>query len=405
MRVRNCPGGSSLWFPLLLQLSLLISLLCLTGCGKHPAADAQPGAGGKAQVPEVNVMTTAPRTVPVQYDFAAQVAGSREVEIRARVSGIIQKRNFVEGTVVKAGQSLFLLDAAPYQAALARAQAETQVAEARVVQARRQAQRMQRMLASNSVAQRDFDDAQSAAAVAVAELKAAQARQREAALNLDYTRVLAPISGIAAREQRSEGSYVRGPEDLLTTVTQIDPIYVWFGIPDREEARFRQAVAAGRLSLPSDEQFIAEVVMADGTRYPDTGKVTFNDVRINPATGTSEARAVLANPQGVLRSGQFVRLHLLGAKRVDAIVVPQRSVIEGPQGKMVMTVDAQDKVVPRPVTVGDWVNLSDEMAGWVIDQGLSAGERVIVDGIFKAMPGTQVKPIATAAPGGSPARG
>jgi membrane fusion protein (multidrug efflux system) len=338
------------------------------------------------------VITANTRTVPIVYDFAAQVAGSREVEIRARVSGIIRKRNFVEGQSVQAGQSLFLLDPDPYKVARERAAAEKQAAQARLIQAQRQAKRMQEMIRSQSAARRDFDDAESALAVAAADLKAAEARLDESELNLRYTRVESPVSGIASREQRSEGSYVRGPEDLLTTVTQIDPAYIQFGIPDREALRVRRAVDEGRMRIPDGLRFRAQILLADGRPHRAEGRLTFNDVRVNPTTGTSEARVVVENSEGLLQPGQFVRIRLLDAERIDAIVVPQRAVLDGPQGKMLLAVDAAEQVQPKPVTVGEWVDLPDG-AGWVIDQGLAPGERVIVDGIFHAKPGGKVKAI------------
>jgi len=228
--------------------------------------------------------------------------------------------------------------------------------------------------------------------VADAELKSARARVNEARLNLQYTRVEAPISGVTSRSVVSEGTLVSGPNVLLTTVTQTDPVYVIFGIPDREYVGLRRDVEAGRLKLPEQGRFKASVRMVDGRAYGKTGVVNFTDVRVNPQTGTIEARAEFPNPDGVLRTGEFVRIVLDGAVRPAAIVVPQRAVLEGPKGKFVYVVSADSKAEARPVEVGDWSG-----DGWIIHAGLKTGEQVIVDGVLKLGPGAPVK-VAEAKP-------
>jgi membrane fusion protein (multidrug efflux system) len=214
--------------------------------------------------------------------------------------------------------------------------------------------------------------------VAAAEVKSGQAKVREARLNLDYTRVEAPISGITSRAAVSEGSLVSGPNVLLTSVTQVDPMYVIFGIPDREQIALRRDVEAGRLKLPADGRLKATVKLADGSAYPREGVVNFRDVRVNTQTGTTESRAEFANPSNVLRAGEFVRIVLHGAVRPGAIVVPQRAVLESPKGKYVYTVNADSKAEPRPVEVGEWNG-----DGWIIVNGLKPGERIVVDGVVK----------------------
>jgi membrane fusion protein (multidrug efflux system) len=372
-------------------LPLALALLA-AGCGP---------SGGQPAVPPplVSVTTVEAKDVPVTYEYVAQTAGFREAEVRARVSGILLKRNFREGSVVKKGESLFTIDPEPFRVALARSEADLGIAEARLAQAKREAARLRPVLESKAVSQKELDDAVSAEQVAEAELKSARARVNEARLNLEYTRVESPITGIASRAVASEGTLVSGPSVLLTTVTQTDPMYVIFGIPDRERLAIRRDVEAGRLKLPENGRFKATLKIADGSVYSRTGVLDFTDVRVNAQTGTSEARAELPNPDGVLRAGEFVRVVLEGAVRPAAIVLPQRAVLEGPQGKFAYVVNAESKAESRPLEVGDWNG-----DGWIIYSGLRPGDTVIVDGVLKIGPGAPVK-IAddTAAPAAPPA--
>lgn len=370
------------------QLALLWLVFSLAGCGAggndKGGKGGGKGPGGGMPPAEVNVVTATPRALPVSFEYVGQTAGSREVEVRARVTGILLSRNFEEGGPVKKGQSLYTIDPAPIQAALARAQADVAAAEARLEQARRNAARLKPLHAEKAVSQKEYDDAASAELIGAADLKAARARLDEARLNLEYTKVESPMSGIASRSLRSEGSLVSGPDILLTTVMQVDPIWVNFGIPDTEQARLSKEAAEGRLLLPKD--FQVELRLADGSAYARKGKVDFSDIRISPATGTREARAEVANPQGVLRPGQFVRVVLRGASRPNAVTVPQRAVLQGPQGKFVYVVDEKGTAQARPVEAGEW---SGE--DWIITAGLKGGERVIVDGVMKIGPGAPVK--------------
>ena len=362
-------------------LSILTLGLALTGC--KPASSQPPGGMPPS---EVSVMTVTPTSVPASFEYVGQTAGSREVEVRARVTGILQKRNFTEGERVSKGQSLFSLDPAPMQSAFAAAEAARAGAEARLTQAQHNAARLKPLYAAKAASQKEYDDAVSAQAIADADLKGARARLDEAKLNLGYTRVVAPLSGIAGRALRSEGNYISGPDVLLTSVIQIDPMYVLFGIADDERLKLKREVDAGRLTLPKDGRFSVSVKLADGRVYEKTGKMNFSDVRISGNTGTSETRAELPNPTSVLRPGQFVRVTLSGAQRNGAILVPQRAVLQGPQGRFVYIVNAQNQAEIRPVTVGDWSGES-----WLIETGLQGGDKVIVDGVMKIGPGAPVR--------------
>jgi membrane fusion protein (multidrug efflux system) len=381
------------------QLVLVSVAVVVTACspsnGKEKG-DKGHGPMGGMPTSEVTVVTAAAESLPVTWEYVGQTLGSREVEVRARVTGILVSRNFKEGDRVKKGQSLFTIDPKPFEAALARAVADVAAAEARFEQARRNAARMKPLYAEKAVSQKEHDDAVSAESIGAADVKAAQARLTEAQLNLAYTKVESPLSGITTRALPSEGTLVSGPNVLLTSVVQVDPIWVNFGIPDNEQARIQRDAQAGTLKLPRN--FEVELRLADGSVYGHKGKLDFADVRVSTATGTREARAELPNPDGFLRPGQFVRVVLKGASIPNAVTVPQRSVMEGPQGKFVYVVDEKSTAQARPVEAGQWAG-----DRWIITSGLKGGERVIVDGVMKIGPGAPVK-IAEKKPEGQPAQ-
>ncbi len=374
-------------------LFLLLLPAVLAACGASNGSEKGPGKGkgggnpfAGMPPPEVSVVTVAPRALEETFEYVGQTAGSREVEVRARVTGILLKRNFTEGAPVREGQSLYTIDPAPFQAAVNSAAADVAGAEARLEQAKRNAARLKPLYAEKAVSQKDYDDAESAQAIGEADVQAARARLTTARLNLAYTKVEAPASGISGRSLRQEGSLVSGPDVLLTTITQIMPIWVNFGVPDREQQAIQADVQAGRLVLPRGGSFQVALKRADGTLYGHTGRVNFADVRVSPATGTREMRAELPNPEGALRPGEFVRVILRGATRPNAITVPQRAVLEGPQGKFVYIVNAESKVEPRPVEAGEWHGEQ-----WIITKGLQAGDRVVTDGVMKLGPGAPVR--------------
>lgn len=345
----------------------------------------------------VSVMQVSLATLPAAYEYVGQAAGSREVEVRARTSGILLKRNFREGTSVSRGQSLYSLDPEPLKAALDRADADVASAEARLGQASRTQARLKPLFEAKAVSQKDYDDATSAEAIARADLKGAQARRAEAALSLGYTRVEAPIGGIIGRSQVSEGTLVSGPAVLLTSITQTDPALIRFGIADTDQMRWRQEVEAGRLVLPKGGAFDVEVVLADGTVLKRKGKLQFTDARVSASTGTNEAQAEVPNADGLLKPGQFVRVRLQGATRPAAVKVPTRAVLEGPQGKFVYVVQ-DNKAQARPVQVGE--QLGDQ---WLVNGGLKQGDTVIVDGVMRIGPGAPVQVAAPAPAAGASA--
>lgn len=374
---------------------LFLSLLALiVGCDSktEPAA-----SGAKMHPAMVSIQTMAPKQVPFSIEFPATLSGAKEVEIRAQVSGILQKRNFSEGSKVQAGQSLFTLDSKLYSAALEKSKADLASAITNLRQSEREVDRLIPLRANNSVSQSKLDDAKSVLEVNVARVESAKADVEQAKLRLEYTRVVSPVTGITGRERVSEGTYVSGPNVLLTNLTQIDPMLIRFGISEREQLQMNRDASEGFLTLPKDGHWDAKIKLFDGSFYPMTGQVNFSDIRINPQTGTSELQATIANPDFELRPGQFVRVILSGATRENAFVVPQRAVLDNPTGKFVYVIaknkQGMDVAMPAPVVVGEWVKETKDghiVNGWVIRQGLKAGDKVIVDGMarifFPGMP-------------------
>jgi len=378
--------------------ALLASTLAACGGGNQHG-----GPGGFPPAP-VTLLQVKAATVPVRFEYVGQTAGSKEAEVRARVQGILERRTYQEGGAVKAGQTMFVIDPKPYAAQLQQAEAALAQAEAQLAQARRLAERLKPLVGDKAVSQREYDDAVSAEESAAAGVKLAQARLAEARLNLSYTTVSAPVSGFASRAQKSEGSLVSpGAESLLTTVSQIDPLHVNFSVSENEKLRFDKLVAEGRLVLPDPKKGALEVTLrlADGSVFPRKGKLSFVDARINPATGSFDARAEIANPDGALHPGQFVRVQLNGAARPNAIVVPQRAVMDGPQGKFVYVAakspEGKDIALPRPVTVGDWVEIEGTNQ-WIVESGLKPGDQVVVEGMAKIFPIPTGAPIVIGAP-------
>ena len=332
-------------FPRLLPVALVA---LLAACGQKPQ-----GGGFHGFPPaDVTVQPVALQTFPVTFEYVGQTQGSKDVEVRARVTGIIEKRLFEEGAAVKAGQTLFIIDARQYQAQVAAANADVSRAKAQKAQADREAARLKPLAERKAIGQKEADDAASAADLAAAAVQASQAKVAELSVNLGYTKVLAPISGLTSRSQKSEGSLVTANETLLTTISQTHPIWVVFNISENEQLRLNRAVTANQLMLPKDNAYEVTVKLSDGSTLPRKGRINFSDTRINPTTGTYEMRAEIANPDGALKPGQFVRVILRGAERQNVVAVPQVAVLDGPQGKFVYEVmDSPVERRNRPAAV------------------------------------------------------
>ena len=388
--------------PRLRAITLVSFTLVLTACGQSQ----QQGAGSHGMPPaDVTTIKLQPKTLPATFEYVGQTTGSKEVEVRARVTGILEKKLFQEGAWVKAGQPLFVIDPKPLAAQTAALEAEVVRAQAQQAQAARELSRLKPLAEKRAVGQKEADDAQSSLELAAAAVRAAEARLAEIKLNLGYTQVRAPIAGLSSRAPKSEGSLVNANDTLLTTISQVDPMWIPFAIAENQQLQLNKAVSEGRLMLPKDNAFDVQVRLADGSTLDRKGRINFSDTRINPSTGTFEMRAEVTNRDGLLKPGQFVRVKLLGAVRNNALAVPQVAVMDGTQGKYVYVVDkdkdGKDIAAVRPIVLGDWVTFDNQNL-WVVDSGLKAGDQVIVDGVAKLRPGAPIKVGSSAAPPAAP---
>jgi len=377
-------GGYSL-VPSLAALAGLLAAALLAGC-EQGGANTPAASSAAAGIP-ARILQVAPQRVPIVLEAVGQVQGSKEVEVRARVSGILLKRLYNEGDFAREGAPLFQIDPVPYQIALAQANAQMAQERARQEQTRREATRLKTLAEEKAISQKEFDDAISAQKLSDATLQAAEANLRQAELNLSYTRVTAPVSGVAGRMARSEGSLVTAGQEssLLTTMNQVDPIWVRFSLsesdlatlPDKRLDRIKSAEV--RLALP------------DGSPYPLKGRLNFAATQIDPRLATQELRAEFRNPGVRLLPGQFVRVQVAAGERDNVFLVPQTAVIQTEKTFLVFTLDKENKAAARPVQVGSWVG-----ADWMILGGLNPGDRVILDNLLKVRPGAVVSPQAAA---------
>ncbi len=364
--------------PMAKYLLLLLFVIILTACGKD-GANGNGQNGGMPPMP-VTIVEVQSSTVPISAEAVAQTEGAKEVEIRARVGGILLKRLYEEGAAVKAGQPMFLIDPVPYEIALTQARAQLAQQQALIDQAKREQERLKTLLETKSVSQREYDNAFSDEAVAKAALQQAQANVREAELNLSYTTLTAPVSGVSGRFQFSEGALITANTSLLTTVVQLSPIWVRFSFSDNELAQL-----GGRLTEQNVKQ--VSLVLPDGTEYEQKGKLNFAASQIDPLLGTQQLRATFDNADQRLLPGQFVRARVTTGQRDGVFLIPQVAISSNDQGKFVYVVNEKNEAIVRPVVVGDWVGKD-----WIILEGLNAGDKVIIDNIIKLRPGAVVIP-------------
>ena len=384
-----------------------VTATVLAACGK---SDDSPEMLFELPPPRVTLSPAQMLDAPLDFEYPARASGSREIDIRARVSGHIERRHFSEGSAVRAGAPLFSLDTRPFDAAVAQAEAllaqtRAQVAQAQAQadQATREANRLAPLAADRVIGQKAADDARSAADTAQAALLAAkagtlqaEAQLRQARLNIAYAHIVAPVDGLIGRAEKVEGALV-GPQDSerLTSLVQVDPLYITWSLGDSERSRIETDLREGRLRLPAGG-FSARVKLADGSEVATPGRISFTSPVANTQTGAFEYRASLPNHDLRLRPGEFVRVLLTGAIVPGAVVVPQRAVLEGPTGKQVLTTitgkDGKPQVEAIPVEAGEWVDLPAERGGksWIIRKGLSAGTQVITDGVMRLRPGMSV---------------
>lgn len=361
-------------------------LSLLAGCGEKPAGTS---ALGSAPPQVVSVVAISPENVAITTELPGRVEATRVAEVRARVAGIVLQRVFQEESEVQAGEVLFRIDPAPFQAAHESAQAALAKAEAALTQATLKAQRYQSLVARNAISKQDYDDATAAREQAAADVAAAKAARQSARLNLDYATVTAPISGRIGRAMVTEGALVgQGEATPLATIQQLDPVYVDLTQSSIDLLRLRQAMAGGRLTDAGQDQAKVTLVTEDGEVYPLTGTLLFSAMSVDASTGAVALRATFPNPDRFLLPGMFVRARLEQAVAERAITVPQQAVLRGPQGASVMLVGPDGKVTVQPVK-------ADHAQGdkWLISQGLKAGDRVIVEGLQKIKPGMAVKAV------------
>jgi membrane fusion protein, multidrug efflux system len=356
----------------LARICVMSLVLGLLACGKETKPPEKPPV-------DVTVLTVARQDAPVTVTYVAQTQSSQAVNIQARVSGFLDKRVYIEGSVVKAGQVLFLMDQKPFQAqvdaqkaALSRNEASFEVAKANLA-------RTKPLTAQNALSQKDLDDATGQYEQSAAAVEQAKAQLEEAQLNLSYTTITSPVTGVSSYALVADGTYLSPTNAQLTTVSVLSPMWINFSISENQIERIRDEVRRGLLRLPPGSQFTVEVELVDGSIFPSKGRITFADPSYNPQTGTFLLRATVDNPSGLLRPNQYVRTRLIGAIRPNAIVVPQRAVQQGGKGHFVWLVNNKNQAELRPVSVGDWYGDS----GWFITDGLEAGDKVVVDGVLR----------------------
>jgi membrane fusion protein, multidrug efflux system len=362
-------------------VALVLAGLALAACGKPPQQQAPPA-------PEVTVQTVGHEPVPLDLTYTARTVGSREVEVRARVGGIVLKRRYQEGSRVMQGQPMFLIDPEPVRARLSSASAEVAVAKARLDEARRNRDRVLPLFEKNAVSQSRRDEAVSGFEVAQANVLAAQSQERMAQLDLEYTDVRAPIGGLASREVLSEGSLVSTDQQssLLTKIVQVDPLYIEFSVPEAEAALLRNGLASASASARPPG---VKLILEDGSEYPQAAQLTFVDNAVEWTSGTVRVRAVMPNKNAQLIPGQFIRARVEGVMLSNVVSIPRKALMAGPQGAFVWLVGADSKAQMRPVQVGR--SFGNNV---IVTDGLKAGERYIVEGVLKVMqPGTLVSAV------------
>lgn len=382
--------------------ALLVSVLaaCGQGDGKGGAAGAK--AGAPAMPPaQVGVVTVQLDSVPVITELPGRLEAVRTAQVRARVAGILQKRQFTEGADVKAGQALFQIDASTYKAALDSAQATQAKAEANLAQASALVERYQPLQAAKAISPQEFLNAQVAQRQAQADVASAKAAVQTARINLGYASVTAPISGRIGRALVTEGALVgQGEATQLALVQQVDSLYVNFTQSANDVIKLQKAMESGAIKKAGKHAAAVRVVLDDGTEYPLEGKLLFQDLSVDPSSGQVSLRAELPNPKGQLLPGMYVRVRLEQAQVEGGLLLPQQAVTRGSQGDIVMVVDAEGKVSPRPIKLG-----GARGNQWVVLGGLKAGEQVMVDGFQKMMnPKAPVKavPWTPSTPGATP---
>ena len=365
--------------------------LILAACTREESAH-----GPSPQPPAVSVLTVSQRDVPVDFEYVARTQSSHLVNIQARVSGFLERRLYNEGAVVKEGQVLFQMDDRPFRVQLAQAEAALAKQVAAYETARLNLARTRPLAEQDALSQKDLDDATGQYHSTAASVEQARAQVEAAKLDLSYTTISSPVTGVSSAALQTDGTYISPQNSLLTTVAVLSPMWVNFNISENEMQKFRDQVAQGVLLTPQGREYEVEIVLVDGSVFPHTGRMTFAEPSYDPQTGTFLIRISVPNPQGILRPNQYVRARLKGAVRPNAILVPQRAVQQGAKGHFVWIVGPDGKAEQRPVTVGEWHG-----EDWFIFDGVKNGELVAVDGTLTLQPGMAVS-VKTPGQAGAP---
>ena len=369
-------------------------IVALVGGGAYwwTRAPSRPAAAAAPPPPEVGVVQLAAADVPLPLEFSGRVAGFRVVEIRAQVSGILLKREYLEGAVVDVGQVLFRIDPRTYEAALARATAQAAQARAALIQAEENYKRQEGLAAQKVATQKSLEDAIAGRDQARAAIQSTEADVQTAKLNIEFTTIKAPVKGPTSLVSPAEGTLIQAQQSLLTTITQLDPAYVNFTFTD-SELRSLQEIDKSAEELFDPARVKVELQFGDGATYPEPGTVDTRSRTIDPRTGTILTRAIFPNHDGALLPGQFVRVRMTGITMPNAIVVPKAAISQGPLGPYVYVVEPDSVARARQVRL--YRELPD---GWIVRKGLAAGDRIVVDGVIRVRPGNAVKPVPVAAP-------
>ena len=355
----------------------LVSLLAF-GCNQKMEVP-------KSGKPRVTTLTLKAQNIPMTMEYVAQTASSRMVNINARVNGFLQKRLYQEGSMVKNGQTLFQIDPRPFQVQVNEANAALDSSKAAHATAKSNLDRIRPLVALNALSKKDLDNARGQFLTTQAAVHQAQAQLNAARLNLSYTTIKSPIDGLSGSANVAEGTYVDATNNQLTTVYQMTPMWVNFSISENRLLELQKQIQAGQLIVPANNHFSIEVILPDGSVFPNMGKLVFSAPDYNPTTGTNMIRASVDNPKGVLKPNQFVRVRMSGATRPDAIAVPQKAVQQGAKGHFVWVI-RDNKAQYRPVTVSDQTGTN-----WIITQGLQNGEQIVVDGVQTLAAGADVE--------------
>ncbi len=362
---------------------MLGTLALLTACGDDKAPQSQP--------PEVGVVTLKPESATLTTELPGRVAAVETSEVRPQISGVIRKRLFTEGSMVQAGQILYEIEDAPYRAALGTAQGNLAQAQATIASTRAQAERYRSLISINAVSRQELDNAEAAAKQASASVAAQKASVEAARVNLDFTRIRAPISGRIGRSAFTVGALVQsGQSDALATIQRTDRVYVDITQSAAQLLDLKEALRSGGISREGTEGANVQLILPNNKTYPIAGRLEFSEVTVDPQSGSVTLRATFPNPDGTLLPGMYVRARLIEGVKQQAILAPQQGITRDPRGRATaMVVTAQNKIEQRKVVTGRIIG--DK---WVITSGLNAGDRLIVEGPIGLQPGTQVKPRA-----------